>query len=156
MINVIISDNLEEAGWHPSFDSSLLVNAARKAVSTGGAQGGFGLTIVLTDDDQLRDLNRQFLGVDAPTDVLAFPGGDVDPDSSVEYLGDVIVSYPRALSQSETGGHSIEDELQLLVVHGVLHLLGHDHAEIGEKAAMWDIQGEILESLGCSLKSPSV
>lgn len=105
------------------------------------------LTIVLTDDEQLHQLNLQFLGIDAPTDVLSFPADVVDPDSHRRYLGDVLVSIPRAEAQAATAGQSARQEALLLVVHGVLHLLGYDHAEEGEKARMWAAQDEILSRI---------
>jgi len=106
------------------------------------------LTIVLTDDVQLRELNRDYLGIDEPTDVLSFPASESDPETGVHYLGDILISMPYAARSAEKAGHSLESEVQLLVVHGVLHLLGHDHAEADEKARMWRAQAEILESLG--------
>jgi probable rRNA maturation factor len=112
-----------------------------------------GVTIVITDDDQLHQLNRNFLGIDAPTDVLSFPAEEIDPDSGEEYLGDILISYPRAVAQADSSNHAVQDELQLLVVHGVLHLLGYDHIE-GEKEVMWAIQSEILADLGCSINPP--
>lgn len=111
------------------------------------------LSIVIEDDQHLHNLNKEFLDIDAATDVLSFPSGetDVDPETGVFYLGDVIISYPRALEQAAASGHSVQDELQLLVVHGVLHLLGFDHAEPDEKAKMWAAQAEILSNLGVRL-----
>ena len=96
----------------------------------------------------MRELNRQFRNIDAPTDVLSFPADFSDPENGIPYLGDIIISYPSAKEQSYAGGHSIEAELQLLVVHGILHLLGHDHADPEEKADMWAAQKEILHDLG--------
>jgi probable rRNA maturation factor len=72
----------------------------------------------------------------------------MDPETSVPYLGDVVISVPRAAAQAREAGHSLEAEAQLLVIHGVLHLLGHDHAEAQEKDRMWAAQAEILERLG--------
>ncbi|MDP1545989.1 MAG: rRNA maturation RNase YbeY [Anaerolineales bacterium] len=106
------------------------------------------LTIVLTDDRQLHELNLDYLGVDAPTDVLSFPASEADPETGSTYLGDILISIPRAVHQAETAGHPVEAEAQLLVVHGVLHLLGHDHAEAEEKAVMWAEQEKVLERLG--------
>lgn len=117
-------------------------------------QGPVGLTIVLSDDRQLQALNRQYLDIDAPTDVLAFPAGQMDPESGALYLGDVLISEPRARAQAQAGGHALEAELQLLVVHGVLHLLGYDHADEDEKAHMWAAQAAALESLGLELTPP--
>ena len=119
-----------------------------------GAPPDAELTVVLSDDAQLQELNQQSLKIDAPTDVLSFPTGLTDPDSQAPYIGDVVISYPRAKEQAAAAGHSVEDELQLLVVHGVLHLLNHDHAEPEDKAAMWSAQAEILGRLGSSARMP--
>jgi len=93
-------------------------------------------------------LNREYLGIDAPTDVLSFPASETDPETGARYIGDILISIPRARGQATAAGHPLESEVQLLVVHGVLHLLGHDHAQAEEKARMWKAQAEILESLG--------
>lgn len=106
------------------------------------------LSIVLTDDARLRELNRDYLGIDAPTDVLSFPASETDPETGARYIGDILISIPRAQEQANAAGHPLESEVQLLVVHGVLHLLGHDHADAEEKARMWKTQAEILERLG--------
>ncbi len=106
------------------------------------------LSIVLTDDARLQQLNREYLGIDAPTDVLSFPASETDPETGARYIGDILISIPRAQAQADAAGHPLESEVQLLVVHGVLHLLGHDHAEAEEKARMWKAQAEILEHLG--------
>jgi len=106
------------------------------------------LSIVLTDDSQLRELNRNFRAVDAPTDVLSFPASETDPETNRPYLGDVIISVPRAGEQALDAGHALKAEAQLLVVHGTLHLLGHDHADAEEKSRMWNAQTEILARIG--------
>lgn len=108
------------------------------------------LSIVLTDDRQLHELNLDYLGVDAPTDVLSFPAGEVDPETETLYLGDLAISIPRATQQAQNGGHPVEAEAQLLVVHGTLHLLGYDHSTDEEKAVMWAEQAKVLERLGLS------
>lgn len=108
------------------------------------------MTIVLTDDAQLHELNREYLGVDAPTDVLSFPASETDPETGAVYLGDILISIPRATQQAQAAGHPVEAEVQLLVVHGTLHLLGHDHAEAQEKARMWKAQDEVMSRLGLS------
>lgn len=128
------------------FDINLLEQAALAALTHQSADGD--LTLVLTDDEQLHRLNRDFLGVDAPTDVLSFPASETDPETGARYLGDILLSIPRAGAQARAAGHPLEDEARLLVVHGVLHLLGHDHAEADEKAKMWKAQAEIMDRLG--------
>lgn len=110
------------------------------------------LTLVITDDEGIQALNRSFLGVDAPTDVLSFSALDdsgpfVTAPEAGHYLGDVIISYPRAQAQAMDHGHRVETELKLLVVHGILHLLGYDHAEEEEKAIMWARQNVILANV---------
>jgi probable rRNA maturation factor len=132
----------------------LALESARPADPTGSPSLPLELSLVLTDDAALHDLNREYLDIDAPTDVLAFPAGESDPDSQALYLGDVVISYERAQEQATAGGHSLQAELRLLVVHGVLHLLGHDHADEIQKAAMWSIQAGILSAFGSPVLYP--
>jgi probable rRNA maturation factor len=131
--------------------SDLLENAAQAVLDLSGAPAG-DLTIALVNDARIQRLNRDFLGQDAPTDVLSFPADQADPETGQRYLGDVIISFARAAEQARERGHTVEAEIQLLVVHGVLHLLGHDHAETGEKQRMWAAQTEVLDRLGISPK----
>lgn len=110
------------------------------------------LTVVVTDDAAVHRLNRDFLGVDAPTDVLSFGSQDegsgfVSAPGAGSYLGDVILSYPRAVAQAEEAGHATEREITLLIVHGILHLLGFDHDTEEEQALMWARQDALLDGL---------
>lgn len=126
----------------------VLERAALAVLAHQSADGD--LSIVLTDDAQLHELNREYLGIDAPTDVLSFPASETDPETDRRYLGDILISVSRAEEQARSAGHPLEAELQLLTVHGTLHLLGHDHAEPAEKARMWKAQAQALERLGLS------
>ena len=135
-------------GYQLSVNLHSLEEAAKTALRQQAAPAETDLTIVITDDEQLRELNRQYRHIDAPTDVLSFPADFIDPDNELPYLGDILISYERANTQASVAGHSTEAELQLLVVHGVLHLLGHDHADPEEKTQMWSDQSEILRQLG--------
>jgi probable rRNA maturation factor len=132
-------------------DAELLRRVTTKVLHREEVEGEVGLSVVITDDEAVRELNRQFRGVDAPTDVLAFGSGEEDDfvmaPGEPAYLGDIIISYPRAVIQAEEYGHSIDRELALLIVHGALHLLGYDHVDEAERTEMWDRQNEILESL---------
>lgn len=120
------------------------------------------LTILMTDDEQMRQLNRDFAGLDEPTDVLSFPaweGEDMMPADMVleeldGYLGDIAISLMKAERQAEKGGHSVTAELQLLTAHGVLHLLGHDHYDEEVKARMWAAQRAVLNGLGVEVLIP--
>jgi probable rRNA maturation factor len=112
------------------------------------------LSIVITDDQGIQKLNNEFRKIDNPTDVLAFPSDEVDYDTGRRYLGDVILSFQKAEAQAADGKHSLEDELQLLVVHGVLHLAGFDHGNASEKIRMDSLQNSILTRLGCQVHFP--
>jgi probable rRNA maturation factor len=117
--------------------------------------GDVSLSLLLTDDEQMRQLNRDFAGLDEPTDVLSFPVGDeMMPEELAGYLGDIAISMMKAERQAKKGGHTVTAELQLLVVHGVLHLLGYDHYDAEEKAAMWAAQRAVLEGLGVEVVIP--
>ena len=130
------------------FPEDLLERAANATLEHQSHSLDSELSVILTNDARLHELNLNYLGVDAPTDVLSFPASETDPETGAPYIGDILISVPRAQEQANAAGHSLESEVQLLVVHGVLHLLGHDHAEAEDKARMWKAQAEILASLG--------
>jgi probable rRNA maturation factor len=132
---------------------ALLRQAAQAALEQQRIKHHVELTIVITGNAQLRSLNRAFREVDAPTDVLSF-ATDEQPRLDTVYLGDVIISYPKAREQAKNSGHPVEAELQLLVVHGVLHLLGHDHYTEAEKNVMWKAQAAVLKKLGAAITEP--
>jgi len=123
--------------------------------------GKAGVAVVVTDDACVQRLNRDYRGVDAPTDVLSFAaqeGDDLDaifaPEAAEEidhYLGDLILAWPYAAAQAARYGYPMQTELQLLVVHGCLHLLGYDHDTDENQAEMWAVQQAILNSLGVTV-----
>ncbi len=119
---------------------------------------GLALSVVVAGDGLVRRLNRDYRGVDAPTDVLAFEAGPepsfLEVTDEPRYLGDVIISWPRAAAQARSAGHPVDAELQLLLVHGVLHLLGYDDVDPAERQRMWTLQGEILAGLGVPVNLP--
>ncbi len=114
------------------------------------------VTLLLTDDDQLQALNKEYRGINQPTDVLSFQAGDTMPGMKADdsYLGDIVISLPMAERQAKQGDHSLKSELQLLTVHGTLHLLGFDHEEPEEKDRMWWAQASILAQLGAEITGP--
>lgn len=130
-INILIDEEFEgelEADWLRSVVEQVLV--------TEGAASEVELGLVITDQTKIQELNLVHLGVDAPTDVLAFPtspdeGSDmpdfVMPPDGITHLGEVIISFPQAFMQAEEHQHPVKKEVALLIVHGVLHLLGYDH-----------------------------
>jgi probable rRNA maturation factor len=110
------------------------------------------VSVVLTSDEVLAELNQQFRGVAGPTDVLSFAAqepapGFVSAPEAASYLGDVLIALPFTRRQADEMGRDLADELMLLAVHGTLHLLGYDHAEPDEEIRMWARQDEILLGL---------
>lgn len=126
-----------------------LVEAAAKVSLThqGIAEGE--LTVLIAGDELISALNQTYRGMLGTTDVLSFPAGSgVKIPDLPTYLGDIAISLPEAQRHADEAGHSVEQELQLLTVHGTLHLLGFDHGIPADKAAMWSVQHEILTELG--------
>ena len=109
------------------------------------------LTIKITGNEEIRVLNSAYRGVDKATDVLSFSADYYDPDLETHYSGDIVISYPQAAEQADKRGHSVISELQLLVIHGVLHLLGYDHGTAVEKRSMWSLQQQVLDALGLDI-----
>ena len=119
--------------------------------------GAMEINCLITDDENIRKFNRRYRGIDGPTDVLSFAlmekttgGAAVDfpsaPGPSCRF-GDIIISYPRAAAQAAELGHSIVDELTLLLVHGTLHLLGYGHQTANEAKKMEQQEKAIIRSL---------
>jgi len=126
-------------------DLACVIAIALAAESRADAE----VTLVITDDEAVAALNRQYRAVDGPTDVLSFAAqestpGFISAPEAAAYLGDIIIALPFTRRQAVGLGRPLADELRLLAVHGTLHLLGYDHAEPDEEAAMWARQEEIL------------
>lgn len=141
--NIVITQSLEE----------LIIKVANITLSEENVTGNVELSIVLVDDNYIRELNRQYRSLDTPTDVLSFAMRETCFEETIEcfefqeeeLLGDVVVSLERAEKQAIEYGHSFEREVGFLVVHGVLHLLGYDHEVDNEKAVMRFKEEKILE-----------
>ncbi len=115
---------------------------------------GTGLSIVITDDEEVRRMNREFRAVDAPTDVLSFPSDPMPVPEIEPYLGDLILGLPYIERQAAVEGHSVSDELVLAVTHGTLHLLGYDHDTVQHQAKMWAVQEGLLRAAGVAITVP--
>src|SRR5687768_8090504 len=130
---------------------SALTRAARAALNLEGA-GRAVVSILLIDDDTIRRLNRQYRRFDKLTDVLSFlqrdPAGPPTIPGMVEPLGDIVISVETAACQAAQQGHSLPDELNLLVIHGILHLLGHDDETESGAARMREKERLALETIG--------
>lgn len=117
------------------------------------------LTLVVTDDQTVRNQNKYFRGVDAPTDILSFPSEPLPEELATAlgeppYLGDLIVAYPYTVQQAEEAGHTLADELTLIAIHGTLHLLGFDHDNAPNQDKMWAAQAEALAAAGVAISVP--
>jgi probable rRNA maturation factor len=107
--------------------------------------------LTLTGDEHLREYNKRYRGRDEPTDVLAFAAQEAPldqrfqaPPGTEHWLGDIVISLPRAREQARAAQHSMNDEVRLLAVHGFLHLLGYDHAEPDEEERMKELTNRVL------------
>lgn len=103
--------------------------------------------ILITGDAEMHSLNRDYRGIDQTTDVLSFNENYIDPESGLEYLGDIIISVPQAKKQALAGGHTVDQEVQVLVIHGILHLSGYDHDSKSKQKNMWQVQAQILKEI---------
>jgi probable rRNA maturation factor len=142
--------------WGPASLASGVDLEGLKAVLEGGARmldlpNETVAVLTLTGDEHLREYNRRYRGLDETTDVLAFAAQEAPldqrfqaPPGTEHWLGDIVIALPRARFQAREAGHSMNDEVRLLAVHGFLHLLGYDHAERAEEAAMTALTNRIL------------
>ena len=131
-------------------DADDVIAAIRATLESEGQLGE--VTVVITSDDAVAELNQQYRETEGPTDVLSFPAQDPTPGfvSAPEmagYLGDIVIALPFTERQAAALNRPLKTELRLLAVHGALHLLGYDHAEPDEEAAMWTRQDAILARL---------
>lgn len=144
MIEVSIGESISVESSAPS----LIEQAAEAALLHMGRRGSIG--VLLTSEQEIQQLNRDFRGIDRVTDVLSFPSmeGEWIAAPSDGYLGDIAICLARAAEQAATYGHSIERELAFLTVHGALHLMGLDHMTEPEEREMRTHQAEIMEEMG--------
>jgi probable rRNA maturation factor len=149
-INISVEQKLKvslEEGW--------LQRIALRTLEAEGITSAAEMGLVITDSKTVQKLNRTYRGKDQPTDVLAFHMSPdtiqeselrfIGPPDGVRHLGEVVISYPQAVKQAQEQGHSVAQELALLIVHGVLHLLGYDHELPEEEQQMKARENEILK-----------
>lgn len=153
---------LFDGGFEDCLDAGWLESVALAALVAQGVGEDAEIGLVITGQERVQEMNRDYRGRDEPTDVLAFamqPEGGVEadltfasPPDGVKHLGEVIISYPQMVIQAEGHGHSIKKEAAILVIHGVLHLLGYDHIEDDEAAVMSAKEEEVLRIIEVELK----
>jgi probable rRNA maturation factor len=129
-----------------------LISVARFVIEKMNVNPGAELSMVLLDTAAMADLHMRWMDLPGPTDVMSFPMDELEPggrpdaaDPGPSMLGDIVLCPQFAAEQATAAGHELEHELALLTVHGVLHLLGYDHAEPVEEKEMFALQGQLLE-----------
>ncbi len=130
-------------------DERRLASLARHVLHTEGLDEGVELSVLVVTEEHIKELNKRFANHDYPTDVLAFPMMEDDPDET-SLLGDVVVCPGVAQRNATKLGHSLSKELDTLVTHGTLHLLGYDHQNVDDKARMDKRIDDLLESFTAS------
>lgn len=138
--------------WIAWFERLLALTAEAEGCKHGE------VSLSLVNDEEIRRLNRQYRGIDKPTDVLSFP--QMEPGETIEegedeagpppHFGDIVISVPRAVAQAREYGHSVERELGFLFVHGLLHLFGYDHDTEASERDMFARQEAVLSQAGLS------
>jgi len=128
-----------------SYDEAALVSVATYSVAAMGVHPESELSITIVDEAEMTDLHIQWMDLPGPTDVLSFPMDEIKPNSAADgpgVIGDIVLCPDFAARQAVN--HSLQEELELLTVHGVLHLLGYDHAEPSEEKEMFGLQDQLL------------
>lgn len=136
----------------------MILRAINAALSAEGVGVDCEISVLLTDNEGIHALNREYRNVDRPTDVLSFPANelipgefdaemcDIDPETGRAFLGDMAISLEKCAAQAEEYGHSFERELMYLTVHSTLHLLGYDHVDEAEMKRQMRAREELIMS----------
>lgn len=142
--------HIRDSRWEQALPScaGVVRKACRETLGSGLQASGFGVTIILASDAFIRKLNRDFRGKDKPTNVLSFPEAHSPKPGS--YLGDIILARQTIAREAKEQGKTIKAHVAHLVVHGVLHLLGHDHIRNKDAETMEALEIKILKKLGIS------
>ena len=144
----LVEIRVDAPAWREIEFEAVVREAASETLREAGPKGGpLELSVLLTDDSAMADLNRTWRGRDGPTDVLSFPG-DFRPSPAPRLLGDVALSIDALKADAARDGLSATDHLAHLVVHGILHLVGYDHESDSEAAAMEKAEAGILGAMG--------
>ncbi len=153
VVNWDVAEELENQIDRPFLEGVLAETLAGRKPA-----GPFEISLTITTDEGIRHLNRRYRDIDSATDVLSFPMLDFEgpeqpkqlfpsPPGGPLALGDIVVSYPRAVEQAREYGHSLEREIAFLLVHAVMHLLGYDHEDTVDQQAMRHEEEVVLERL---------
>lgn len=155
-INVLVEDGIEV-----ELDSAWMQQVIEKVLTVENLPPNVEISLLITGQERIQELNRTYRGKDQPTDVLSFsmaeqkeepePVAFIGPPDGLIHLGEVIISYPQAKLQAAEAGHSNAREMAALIVHGVLHILGYDHEKADMEPAMKAKEKQILDELNKEL-----
>ena len=152
-IRVIIS-NQQKTVKIPTGVRMLIRRCCHAVLQLEGFKDSAEISVSFVDNDQIREMNRQYRDIDAPTDVLSFPMGengqyDVNHETGAKILGDIVISVPKAMEQAKTYGHSLEREIGFLTAHSMLHWLGYDPEAGGlARVRMREKEEQVMRELG--------
>ena len=156
-IRVIITNN-QKAVKIPTGLRMLIRRCCHAVLELESFESPAEISVTFTDNEGIRELNKQYRDIDAPTDVLSFPMGengeyDTNLETGAKILGDVVISVEKAVEQADAFGHSLQREIGYLTAHSVLHLLGYDHIENMDKVRMREKEELVMEQLGLPASS---
>lgn len=132
---------------------NMIIETAKAALELEGAKCDVDLSMVVTDNENIREINNEQRNIDRATDVLSFPGYEKDEWNELKkkeelvYIGDIVISKEKVEEQAKEYGHSFEREFCYLVAHGMLHLMGYDHMVDSDKVIMRGKEEEIMKKL---------
>lgn len=146
--------NIDFTGLHDNEIIGAIEEAAQATFNLQQLSKPVSVNLLISDNQFLRELNHKYRGYDRGTDVLAFPM-DENVAGLEGHIGDIAISLEAAGKQAQESRHSVISELQLLVVHGCLHLLGYDHKKEDDKEEMWAAQTRVLEKVNSEINIPA-
>lgn len=152
-MSVTVDLSVESPLWSAVSD---LASLAERAIATASTEAGAELpphcevSCLFCDDEAIRSLNAQWRGIDKPTNVLSFPAGGPDAPGASRLLGDIVLAYETVEREAASEGKPLEAHVLHLLVHGFLHLIGHDHEEAAQADVMEALESRTMIRLGCA------
>ena len=152
-MNVLITNEQDKIQAGQDIEE-LVRSAVAASLEYMGVDRDAEISVLFTDNENIRELNREHRGIDRATDVLSFPMGengeyDVNHDTGAKILGDIVISMEKAVEQASRYGHSLEREVGYLTAHSMLHLLGYDHEKSGlDRVRMREKEEQVMSQLG--------
>ena len=149
-IDILFDDEFEDC-----LDPNRLANIAAAALDAGEVSDDVEMELLITGQERIQELNKAYRNQDRPTDVLSFALSEdseegllfAEAPDGLRHLGQVVISYPQAQKQAAERGHSVDKEVAVLLIHGVLHLLGYDHIQDEDAELMEACEAEILKTI---------